>query len=112
MTRYPSPEECPHPDLHRPPYYRCVHCTWQGAGGSPDAVLAELDVVPAELVQSVAAFTLLADDDGTVRAVECCACGASWAIPGETEDAMRHTCMLTHRCEENCPTCHPKKARR
>lgn len=66
-----------------------------------------LRVVEPDLVESIAAFMLLSDDDGTPLAVECCACGQRYRFDNtdETDDAMRHVCMLTHDCKDHCPNC-------
>lgn len=67
--------------------------------------------VDLDLVESLAAFSLLADDDGEPQGVECCACGIRWDLGDHdaTRAAMTHTCQLTHRCADQCPTCHPRR---
>lgn len=77
------------------------------------APVSHLRAIPDDLVESLAAFVLLSDGDGEPQAVECCACGVRYDLgdPDETRTAMTHTCRLTHRCADHCPTCHPKGRR-
>ncbi len=67
---------------------------------------------PIPPVESLAAFTLLSDDEGHPTGVECCACGEPFDLADSMVEAMTHVCRLTHLCADHCPTCHPGKHRR